>query len=244
MTPASGTRQARTHDGRRPAVRVVLIDGSYLVRSGLRSAVHGQRGLRVVGESAIVADLTSLCETTDAGVALVGLDGSTGSAIDAIARLRASRPDVRVVALCEPDDGEATLAALRAGVDGCVSRQADRRDLLDVLERAAAGSAAIDPALGALLLRRLADAPTERLAAPEPLTPREREILAMMARGETNRQIAGRLVLAVGTVKVHVEHILAKLNVPDRTAAAVRGVELGLVEIDVQDDVARRAGSL
>ena len=90
--------------------------------------------------------------------------------------------------------------------------------------------ATIDPALATTLLQRIARTGDDRShAVPDPLTPREGEILRLVAEGQTNRQIAARLIVAVGTVKIHVEHILAKLGVSDRTQAAVRAVELGLV---------------
>ena len=238
MTHPTPLHRPQAHDRHMSVVRVVLCDSNYLVRAGIRGSLGGHRAMRVVAELALSLELVAAADAADAQLVVVGLDGAGGAANDAIRQIKARRPETRVVALAQPDDGDAILAALRAGVDGCVSREADRRDLLDVLARAAAGTPAIEPALAALLLRRLADqAAVVPVAPPEPLTQREREVLAMMARGKTNREIAGRLVVAVGTVKIHVEHILAKLNVSDRTAAAVRGVELGLVDLTpVADD--------
>jgi DNA-binding NarL/FixJ family response regulator len=218
--------------GRGPVVRVLLVEGHYLVRAGIRSSLASHRSLRVVGEAARPEEALAVAAESRPDLVIIALDSVDRAAIGVIRALKRDRPSLRVVALAEQNDGDAVLAALRAGADGCVSKDASRRDLLDVLGRVAAGTAAIEPALGALLLRRLAEqADVVGVPAPEPLTEREREVLQMMARGKTNREIAGRLVLAVGTVKVHVEHILAKLSVPDRTAAAVRGVELGLVDV-------------
>ena len=242
MTEDISTTGTTSHERQGPAVRVVLVDASYLVRAGIRSSLASHRSLRVVGEAARAGEAVAAAADARADLVLIALDSPDRGAADAILALKRDLPAVRVVALADPSDGDAVLAALRAGADGCVSREASRRDLLDVLTRTASGLAAIEPALGALLLRRLAaQAETVAVPSPEPLTVREREVLQMMARGNTNREIASRLLMAVGTVKIHVEHILSKLNVPDRTAAAVRGVQLGLVDLSAtgEDEVRR-----
>jgi DNA-binding NarL/FixJ family response regulator len=118
-------------------------------------------------------------------------------------------------------------------VTGFVGSDVGRLELLSALHRALAGESVVDPAAATALIRRLAaESELAPASAPDPLTVREVEILQLVAQGHTNRQIADRLIVAVGTIKVHVEHILGKLGATDRTQAAVRGVELGIVRGD------------
>jgi DNA-binding NarL/FixJ family response regulator len=118
--------------------------------------------------------------------------------------------------------------AVRAGADGILLNSADGGEIIAAVDRLLAGQAVLDPALAIHALR--ADAAI--LSAPEPLTERELEILQLISRGDTNPQIAARLFLAVGTVKVHVQHIIAKLGASDRTDAAVRAMTHGLLAED------------
>ena len=122
------------------------------------------------------------------------------------------------------------------GASGYVLNDVGRDELMAVIGRVQTGACTIEPSLAATLLQRLAAAGDSRMAAaPDPLTRRETEILRLMAQGRTNREIAGRLIVAVGTVKIHVEYILAKLGAADRTQAAVRAVEMGLIRADEDD---------
>jgi DNA-binding NarL/FixJ family response regulator len=120
--------------------------------------------------------------------------------------------------------------ALKAGAAGYVLKDTTRRDLAEAVQRVLAGETLLEPRLAEQLLRRLAGESRDEVAVPtESLTAREREVLQLVAQGKTNPEIADALAVSVATVKVQVERIIDKLGVSDRTQAAVRGVELGLV---------------
>jgi DNA-binding NarL/FixJ family response regulator len=130
------------------------------------------------------------------------------------------------------EDPDYLLQALRAGAAGYVLKDATRRELLAAVRRVLGGESILNPALAAQLLHRLAHEGAAQPAAgdaPEPLTTRELEVLRLLAQGQTNPRIAARLGVSRGTVKVHVERIIAKLGASDRTQAAVRAAELGLL---------------
>jgi DNA-binding NarL/FixJ family response regulator len=133
------------------------------------------------------------------------------------------------------EDPDYLYEAIRAGAAGYVLKDASQRELVSAVRRVLRGEALLRPDLTAQLISRLGrEHRPAAPAGPERLTPREHEVLRLLAQGQTNREIASALVVSVGTIKVHVEHILAKLNVADRTQAAVRAVELGLLNHPVR----------
>jgi DNA-binding NarL/FixJ family response regulator len=138
-------------------------------------------------------------------------------------------PKTCVVIITTHEHTDYLLAALKAGAAGYLLKDVTRQDLLSAVRRVLRGESILDSDVASRALQRLAseagpaDEPT-----PERLTPREREVLRLLSQGLTNREIAQQLTLSVGTVKIHVEHIIAKLGVSDRTQAAVRAVESGL----------------
>jgi DNA-binding NarL/FixJ family response regulator len=209
---------------------VLVVDDEMLVRAGLRAVIESDPGLHVVADVPDAARAVEAALRHQPRLAIVGAHGSALDGVELTRQLRAACPETAVVLLARLDDGGALVDGLRAGALGFVRMSIERLELLSVLHRAIAGESVIDPDVAMALVARMAA--QSDLAAdvlPEPLTPRETEILQRVARGETNPQIARELILAVGTIKVHVEHILGKLGVSDRTQAAVRGVELGLV---------------
>lgn len=213
------------------AARVVIVDDHELARAGLRAMLDGAPGLSVAGEAANGREALDLCRRLRPDLALVDVRMPGLNGLETTRALKAEFPGMIVVMVTMYDNPEYLLEALKAGAAGYVLKDATRQELLGTLRRALEGEPAVDGEVAVRLLRRLA---TEGAApgAPqpsEPLTAREREVLDLLAQGLTNREIGARLVVSPGTVKVHVEHIIAKLGVSDRTQAAVRAVELGLL---------------
>jgi len=139
-------------------------------------------------------------------------------------------PGTRVLIVTTHENPDYLLAALRAGAAGYLLKDVTRYDLLATIRRALRGESVLSGEIATRALQRLAAQPTYQAnQSPERLTPREREVLAQIVEGQTNREIARKLSLSVGTVKIHVEHIIGKLGVSDRTQAAVRAVEGGLL---------------
>lgn len=193
-----------------------------MARAGMRSVLESA-GYLVRADVATGERLTA--DELGAGVIVVGIGHEAGGVV---AALRADAPSARLLVLAGPDADVA--AAVRDGADGILASHAEAVAVLAAIDDLVAGRAVLDPELAFRALRTRDDA----IPDPDPLTPRELEVLRLLSRGQTNPQIASRLMLAVGTVKVHVEHILSKLGAADRTDAAVRAFGRGLLD-DVRD---------
>ena len=214
-------------------VRVLLADDEALVRAGLRMILEAEPDLEVVGEAADGVDALTMCRELRPDVALVDIRMPRLDGIQAARRISAD-PQLRtaVVMLTTFDADEHVVEALRAGATGFLLKSMPRDQLVAAVRTAVSGDSLLAPTL----LRRLLDdfvdrAGTPPAAAPgiDQLTPREEEVLLLVARGLSNAEIAGRLVLGEGTVKTHVARVLAKLGVRDRVQAVVVAYESGLV---------------
>jgi DNA-binding NarL/FixJ family response regulator len=206
-------------------IGVLLVDDQELVRSGFRLILDLAEGIEVVGEAA------------DGDVRMPELDG-----IEATRRLRRAGIETRVLVLTTFDLDEYVYAAIRAGASGFLLKDAPREQLVTAVRTIARGEALLAPPITQRLIERFVSrpAPTEAAPALAELSPRELEVLRLLARGLSNAEIAGELVVGEATVKTHVAHILRKLDLRDRVQAVVLAYESGLVEAGVQ---AARAGS-
>lgn len=218
-------------------VRVVLADPEMLVRAGLRAVIESDARFRVEGEAEAGAHALELVERLRPALAVISTGFRDPSGLDVARRAHAASPSTAIVLLARPDDTASLVEGFRSGVTGFVRSDVGRLELLSSLGRALAGESVIDPAAAAqLIMRMAADSELPPRSTPDALTGREVEIIRLVAQGQTNREIASRLIVAVGTIKVHVEHILGKLGVADRTQAAVRAVELGIVRPEESPD--------
>jgi len=206
-------------------IRVFLLDDHEVVRHGLRGLLEATGDITVVGESGSAAEATARIPALRPDVAI--LDGRLpdGSGVDVCRDVRSVDPSIQALILTSYDDDEALFAAIMAGAAGYVLKQIAGNELINSVRQVAAGRSLIDPALTARVLERVRHGPPEpeELAA---LTEREREILALIAEGLTNRQIGERLFLAEKTVKNYVSALLAKLGLERRTQAAVLATRL------------------
>lgn len=212
--------------------RVLVVDDQELLRAGFRMILE-QGGHEVVGEArdgleAIDAALTHLPDVVLMDVRMPRLDG-----IEATRRIVSRTPAVRVLALTTFDLDEYVYEAVRAGASGFLLKDLPPADLVRAVEVVAAGESMLAPQLTGRLLARYAAAPTPtaRLAG---VTARETEVLTWVARGLTNTEIAGRLVLSEATVKTYVSRLLTKLDARDRVQLAVLAYESGLVRAGEQ----------
>ncbi len=209
---------------------VLLAHDRMLIRAGLRAVIESDPSLKVVAEAADGRATLALAQRLGPSIALIAARTRQVDGIALTHELRAGCPGTAVILIAAEADGDLLVEGLRAGALGFVGTDVRRASLLRLIRRALSGESAVDPTVAASLVVRMAAAPQHPgRQAPEALTAREVEILRLVAEGQTNREIAGRLIVAVGTIKAHIEHILGKLGVADRTQAAVRGVELGLV---------------
>ena len=212
---------------------MLLAEPEMLVRAGLRAVIESDGRFAINGEAESGAHALELAARLKPALAVVSTGLRDPSGMDVARRAHALSPTTAIVLLARADDTASLVDGFRAGVTGFVRSDVGRLELLSALSRALAGESVIDPAAAAQLIMRMAsESELAPRVSPDPLTPRELEILQLVAQGKTNREIATRLIVAVGTIKVHVEHILAKLGAADRTQAAVRGAQLGIVHPD------------
>jgi DNA-binding NarL/FixJ family response regulator len=211
------------------AIRVLLVDDHAVVREGLRNFLALQDGLEIVGEASDGAEAIEQAERLEPDVILMdlvmpGLDG-----IGAMRQLRVRSPGSRVIVLTSFLEDERVLPAIQAGAAGYLLKNVAPAELARAIRSAHAGEAIIDPTAAARLVHAIADDARPRIEEPERLTRRERDVLELIARGQSNKRIALELGISEKTVKTHVGHLLAKLGVTDRTQAALMAVEEGLV---------------
>jgi NarL family two-component system response regulator LiaR len=208
-------------------IRILIVDDHAVVREGLRAFLELQDGLEVVGEAADGDAALDQAERLRPDVILMDLLMPNLDGVAAMRALRSRLPAARVVVLTSFLEEDRLLPAIQAGAAGYMLKNAEPSELARAIRAAHAGEAVIDPTVAARLVHAIADG--SRLHAPGVLTRREREVLELIARGRSNKRIAGELGIAEKTVKTHVGHLLAKLGVADRTQAALLAVREGLV---------------
>lgn len=210
-------------------IRVVLADDHPMVRYGIAAVLADDADVELVGEAADGAELLEVVRRTAPDVVLTDLAMPGVSGLEAIGRLHAEHPDLPVVVLTMHADDESVFAALRAGARGYLIKGADAAELVRAIQSVAAGEAVYGQAVANRIIAFFTGAQDEYAAKAFPsLTDRERDVLELMAAGLTNRAIAERLTLSEKTVRNHVSGVLLKLQVPDRTAAALKAREAGL----------------
>ncbi|WP_066935161.1 response regulator [Microtetraspora fusca] len=214
-------------------IRVLLADDQALVRGGFRSILEGQPDIEVVGEAADGGEAVVAALTGDPDVVVMDIRMPRVDGIEATRRLLADgRSRARVLILTTFDHDEYVYEALRAGASGFLLKTAPPRQLADAIRTVAAGEALLAPEITRLLIEDYVRRPRPSAAAPaglNQLTPRELEVLVMIARGLSNAEIGAALFLSEPTIKTHVTHVLAKLTLRDRVQAVVFAYECGLI---------------
>ncbi len=225
-------------------VRLVLVDDHALVRKGMKSILYGEPDLEVIGEASDGQEALELCRSLKPEVVLMDVRMPQMDGLQATQAIKEELPETSVLMVTMHENLDYLYEALKAGAAGYVLKEAGQEEVIGAVRSVLDGESPLSPALSAQLLRRLVDekkgqarvakpSPTaqkERASLPpEGLTPRELEITRLMVEGKTNKEIAKKLVVSSLTVKTHVQHIIRKLGVSDRTQAAVCAVELGLL---------------
>jgi DNA-binding NarL/FixJ family response regulator len=208
----------------RTPVRVLLADDQRLVRESLATLLGLLGGIELVATASDGEEAVALAAEHRPQVVLMDLRMPRLDGIEATRRLRESQPDVRVIALTTFADDESVLGALRAGARGYLTKDASGEDIRSAIELVAAGEAALDPAVQHHVVAAVAGdsglaAGSAGPALPDDLTPREAEVLALIAEGLTNAEIAERLVVSPTTVKSHINHLFGKAGIRDRAQA-------------------------
>lgn len=214
-------------------IRLLIVDDQRLMREGLRTLLELEPDLEIAGDAEDGQAALEQYETLLPDVVLMDIRMPVLDGVEATRRLRQRWPDARVIILTTFDDDALVFDGLRAGALGYLLKDVSGQELAEAIREVAGGGALIEPSVARKVLAefaRLAEpARPVQEQLPDPLSDREVEILRLLAKGANNRQIANQLFLAEGTVKNYISTILDKLGVQDRTQAALRARELGLL---------------
>lgn len=207
------------------SIRVFLLDDHEVVRRGVADLLSAEDDIEIVGEASTAEEAIGRILAISPDVCVLDVRLPDGSGVEVCRAVREKRPGLACLMLTSFSDDEALLEAVLAGAAGYLLKQVRGSDLVDAVRRVSEGQSLLDPAVTATVLRRLREGSVddERLRG---LTEQERKVLALLAEGRTNRQIADELYLAEKTIKNYVSNVLAKLGMSRRTEAAVWAARL------------------
>jgi DNA-binding NarL/FixJ family response regulator len=217
------TEDAATGDA---PITLLIVDDHPVVRDGLRGMFQSAPGFRVLGEAPNGVEAVALAAGLDPDVILMDLRMPGGGGVDAIRELTRTGARAKVLVLTTYDTDSDTLPAIEAGATGYLLKDAPREELFTAVRAASEGRTVLSPAVASRLVSAVR---TPRAPGNEPLSAREREVLALVARGTSNREIARELFISEATVKTHLTHLYAKLGVNDRAAAVAVAYDRGIL---------------
>ncbi|MEW5957658.1 MAG: response regulator transcription factor [Chloroflexota bacterium] len=212
------------------AIRLVVADDHPVVRDGLTAMLSTQPGFEVVGEAGTGREAVEQVTALEPDVVLLDLEMPDLDGVEALQQMRAHNPNVQVIVFTAFDTDERILAAVQAGAQGYLLKGVPREELFNAVRVVHQGGSLLQPVVASKLLRQVSHQGQAKLE-PETLTPREVEVLQLLARGLQNKEIAAELVISQRTVKFHVSSIMSKLGAGNRTEAVAMAVQQRLVEL-------------
>jgi DNA-binding NarL/FixJ family response regulator len=228
--------------------RLLVVDNHDLIRIGIKTVLGRDTSLEVVGEAKDGQEAIIRCRELRPDLVLMDVSTADMDGIEATRAIKAEFPKTSVLTLTAHADHRLLLEAVKAGAAGYIIKGCNPDHLVDAVKRILGGGTPLDQELAMQLIRDLVGGQTQQQGArasdvlseeprrpalpPHPLTNRELEVLRLLAQGRTNRAIAKELLVSVGTVKAYVQRIIAKLEVSDRTQAAVKATELGILSAE------------
>ncbi len=216
-------------------IRVFLLDDHEIVRRGVRDLIDAEPDLCVVGEAGTIEEALRRVPSLAPDVAILDVRLPDGSGVEVCREIRSNHPEVRCIMLTSYSDDEALVDTILAGAAGYVLKQISGSSLVDAIRVVAAGGSLLDPDVTGKVTARLREAASADKQL-EHLTGQERKILALLAEGLSNRQIANEMFLAEKTVKNYVSNLLSKLGMNRRTEAAVYAVRMADRRLQPRDD--------
>lgn len=212
-------------------INVYLVDDQNLVRQGVKALLELAEGVNVIGEADGGKQAIEMIPKINPDVVLLDMRMPGCSGLDVLKELKEKNQLPPTIILTTFDDDEWVLAGIKSGAMGYLLKDVPLEDLVDGIKKVAAGETLVRPQVTKKILEGIGDLKMDFMSfdIPEPLTTRETEILRLMAGGHSNKEIAGSLFVAEGTVKNHVSNILSKIGVRDRTRAVLKALELGLI---------------
>jgi NarL family two-component system response regulator LiaR len=211
-------------------IRILIADDHAVVRKGLLALIQTEEGMEVVGEAAHGAEAVELAAALRPDVILLDLVMPRMDGIEAIRGIRRNDPEARILVLTSFSEDEKVLTAIEVGAIGCMLKDATPEELLRAIRDVHQGRSALNPAVAQKLIQRMRKTDTPK--PMQELTARETEVLRCIARGLSNREIGDKLFISEPTVRTHVSNILMKLELPNRTQAALFAVREGLVSLE------------
>ncbi len=212
------------------ATRILIADDHGVLRAGLRALLQAEPGLEVVGEAADGEEALRLASALRPDIALMDISMPAGGGIEATRRLRELLPDVRVLILTVHDDKSMVQEAIQAGAAGYILKRAAESELVNAIQAVSRGDMYVHLPMTRVLQTEATAMPAADQVAVETLTPREIEVLRLIARGHTNRQMANLLTLSVRTVESHRANLMDKLNLHSRVELVRYAAQHGLLE--------------
>lgn len=213
-------------------IRLLVVDDHHIVRAGIAAMLGRSKELQVLGEAGDGIEAVEKVRELQPDVVLMDMQMPRMNGVEAIRRIKAEWPQVQVLVLTTYDDDELIWGGIQAGAKGYLLKDAPLEDLFKAISAVAQGQSLLPPAIAAKLLDRISGGGAPRQPdQAEALTERELEILALMARGSANKEIAAALFISDNTVKTHVSNIFQKLSAHDRTEAVTKALQRGLIHL-------------
>ena len=212
-------------------IRVLIVDDHAIVRQGLKSLIGYQEGMEVVGEAADGLQAVEQARSLQPDVILLDLVMPHMGGLEAIAQIKRDHPDARILVLTSFAKDDQVLPAIKAGALGYHLKDSSPDELVQAIRQVHRGESSLHPLIARRVLQELSR-PSERPLTPDPLTPREVEVLRLVAQGLENREIAEKLVISEATVRTHVSNIMSKLHLASRTQAALYALQEGLASLE------------
>ena len=218
------------------SIRVLVADDHAIVRKGIRALLATELDIEIVGEAENGREAVTEVEKLRPDVILMDLVMPEMDGIEAICRITARQPEARILVLTSFAADDKVFPAIKAGALGYLLKDSSPEELVQAIHQVYRGESSLHPTIARKLLQELSR-PSERPPTPEPLTEREVEVLRLVARGQSNQEIADQLVISEATVRTHVSNILSKLQLASRTQAALHALREGLASLDDADEV-------
>jgi DNA-binding NarL/FixJ family response regulator len=212
-------------------IRFLIADDQQIIREGLAGMLSREPGLELVGVAENGQAAAELAAALRPDIVLMDLRMPVMTGAQAIRQIRKTCPETRVIILTVYDNDEELFDGLRAGAKAFLLKDVSREELVQVMRQVSEGQTVLQPEVTTLLLERLADMPEAGARAPARITGRELDVLNLLARGSSNKEIGQRLAISEHTVKTHVANIFAKLEARDRAEAVAKAIQKGIIQV-------------
>jgi NarL family two-component system response regulator LiaR len=212
-------------------IRVLIVDDHEIVRKGIRALLGTKRDIQVIGEARDGAEAVAQAQALHPDVVLMDLVMRKMDGIQATQEITSLLPGTRVLVLTSFAADEHVFPAIKSGALGYLLKDSGPQELVQAIRQVYRGEPSLEPSIARKVLTELSN-PTQKPVTADPLTTRELDILRLIARGQSNKEIAGKLVIAEETVHAHVSNILSKLHLASRTQAALYALKEGIASVD------------